>query len=76
MRTRMAGGPSHVDLLDPKPILLEQHGLEMPASPIRKLVPYAEAAKAKGDAAAEQKAADDLAKIWKGDPAMLTLGRL
>ena len=35
-----------------------------------------EAAKAKGDAAAEQKAADDLAKIWKGDPAMLTLGRL
>ena len=35
-----------------------------------------EAAKAKGDAAAEQKAAEDLAKIWKGDPAMLTLGRL
>lgn len=35
-----------------------------------------EAAKAKGDAAAEQKAAEDLAKIWKGDPATLTLGRL
>ena len=35
-----------------------------------------EAAKAKGDTAAEQKAADDLAKVWKGDPAMLTLGRL
>lgn len=35
-----------------------------------------EAARAKGDAAAEQKAAEDLAKVWKGDPAMLTLGRL
>jgi tetratricopeptide (TPR) repeat protein len=35
-----------------------------------------EAAKAKGDAAAAQKAADDLAKVWKGDPAMLALGRL
>ena len=33
-----------------------------------------EAAKAKGDAAAEQKAADELAKAWRGDPGMLTLG--
>jgi hypothetical protein len=35
-----------------------------------------EAAKAKGDAMAEQKASDDLAKAWRGDPGMLTLGRL
>ena len=35
-----------------------------------------EAAKARGDAAAEAKAAEDLAKAWRGDPAMLTLGRL
>ena len=35
-----------------------------------------EAAKAKGDALAEQKASDELAKAWRGDPAMLTLGRL
>lgn len=35
-----------------------------------------EAAKANGDASAEQKAADDLAKVWKGDPASLSLGRL
>lgn len=35
-----------------------------------------EAAKAKGDALAEQKASDDLAKAWRGDPGMLTLGRL
>lgn len=35
-----------------------------------------EAAKAKGDAMAEQKASDDLAKAWRGEPAMLTLGRL
>jgi tetratricopeptide (TPR) repeat protein len=35
-----------------------------------------EAAKAKGDALAEQKAADELAKAWRGDPGMLTLGRL
>jgi len=25
---------------------------------------------------AEQKASDDLAKAWRGDPGMLTLGRL
>ncbi len=35
-----------------------------------------EAAKAKGDALAEQKASDELAKAWRGDPGMLTLGRL
>ena len=35
-----------------------------------------EAAKARGDAAAEAKAAEELAKAWRGDPAMLTLGRL
>jgi Protein of unknown function (DUF1501) len=28
----MAGGPSHIDLFDHKPILRERHGLEMPAS--------------------------------------------
>ncbi|MCI0376677.1 MAG: DUF1501 domain-containing protein [Gemmataceae bacterium] len=28
----MAGGPSHVDLFDPKPILRARHGQEMPAS--------------------------------------------
>jgi len=35
-----------------------------------------EAAKAKGDTAAEQKASDELAKAWRGDPGMLTLERL
>lgn len=35
-----------------------------------------EAAKAKGDAMAEQKASDELSKAWRGDPAMLTLGRM
>ena len=35
-----------------------------------------EAAKAKGDTAAEQKAADELAKAWRGDPSLLTLERL
>jgi tetratricopeptide (TPR) repeat protein len=35
-----------------------------------------EAAKARGDAAAEAKAAEELAKAWQGDPAMLSLGRL
>ena len=35
-----------------------------------------EAAKAKGDAAAEQQAADELAKAWRGDPSLLTLERL
>jgi tetratricopeptide (TPR) repeat protein len=35
-----------------------------------------EAAKAKGDATAEKKASDELAKAWRGDPGMLTLGRL
>jgi tetratricopeptide (TPR) repeat protein len=35
-----------------------------------------EAAKAKGDALAEKQASDDLGKIWRGDPAMLTLGRM
>src|SRR5438094_892065 len=28
----MAGGPSHVDLLDPKPTLVARHGQQMPAS--------------------------------------------
>ncbi len=28
----MSGGPSHVDLLDPKPILQQRHGEDMPAS--------------------------------------------
>src|SRR4051794_18292264 len=28
----MAGGPSHVDLFDPKPMLKEMHGKEMPKS--------------------------------------------
>jgi hypothetical protein len=28
----MAGGPSHVDLLDPKPMLTRHHGEQMPAS--------------------------------------------
>ncbi|MEP9390371.1 hypothetical protein [Mesorhizobium sp. KR9-304] len=35
-----------------------------------------EAAKAKGDTLAEQKAADELARAWRGDPAMLSLGRM
>ena len=35
-----------------------------------------EAAKAKGDAAAEQQAADELARAWRGDPSLLTLERL
>jgi tetratricopeptide (TPR) repeat protein len=35
-----------------------------------------EAAKAKGNMAAEQKAADELAKAWRGDPSLLTLERL
>jgi len=35
-----------------------------------------QAAKAKGDAAAEGKAAAELAKAWRGDPAMLTLEKL
>jgi tetratricopeptide (TPR) repeat protein len=35
-----------------------------------------EAAKAKGDAAAEAKAAEELAKAWRGDPSLLTLERL
>ena len=35
-----------------------------------------EAAKAKGDAAAEQQAAEELAKAWRGDPSLLTLERL
>jgi len=35
-----------------------------------------ETAKAKGDAAAEAKAAEELAKAWRGDPALLTLERL
>lgn len=35
-----------------------------------------EAAKAKGDTAAEQKAAEDFAKAWRGDVGMLTLERL
>lgn len=35
-----------------------------------------EAARAKGDALAEQKASDALAKIWRGDPGMLSLGRM
>ena len=34
------------------------------------------AAKAKGDAAAQSKAAADLAKAWRGDPALLSLDRL
>src|SRR5262252_4413027 len=28
----MAGGPSHIDLFDYKPLLREQHGVEMPRS--------------------------------------------
>jgi len=35
-----------------------------------------QAEKAKGDAAAADKAATDLAKAWRGDPAMLSLERL
>ncbi|MDW6023122.1 hypothetical protein SAZ10_15280 [Mesorhizobium sp. BAC0120] len=35
-----------------------------------------EVAKAKGDAAAEQKESQELAKAWRGDPGMLTLERL
>ncbi|WP_274629992.1 hypothetical protein [Arvimicrobium flavum] len=35
-----------------------------------------EAAKAKGDAAAQQKAATDLAKSWRGDASLLNLERL
>jgi tetratricopeptide (TPR) repeat protein len=35
-----------------------------------------EAAKATGDAATEQQAADELAKSWRGDPAILSLERL
>jgi tetratricopeptide (TPR) repeat protein len=35
-----------------------------------------EAAKARGDAAAEAKASEELAKAWRGDPSLLTLERL
>lgn len=35
-----------------------------------------EAARAKGDASAEQKASDELGKAWRGEPGMLSLGRL
>ena len=35
-----------------------------------------QAAKAKGDAAAQSKAADELAKSWRGSPDMLSLERL
>src|SRR5262245_54135249 len=28
----MSGGPSHLDLFDPKPVLADRHGQEMPAS--------------------------------------------
>ena len=35
-----------------------------------------ETAKAKGDTAAEAKAAEELAKAWRGDPSLLTLERL
>lgn len=35
-----------------------------------------ETAKARNDRQAEKQAADGLAKVWLGDPAMLTLGRL
>jgi tetratricopeptide (TPR) repeat protein len=35
-----------------------------------------QAAKAKGDAAAESKAAGEFAKAWRGDPSMLSLERL
>src|SRR5262249_61385289 len=28
----MSGGPSHIDLFDPKPKLVEMHGQELPAS--------------------------------------------
>jgi tetratricopeptide (TPR) repeat protein len=35
-----------------------------------------EAAKARGDRAAEQRASEELAKAWHGDPGMLTLERL
>ena len=35
-----------------------------------------EAAKAKGDAAGEKQAAEELAKAWRGDPSLLTLERL
>lgn len=35
-----------------------------------------EASKAKGDAAAEKQAAEELAKAWRGDPSLLTLERL
>ena len=35
-----------------------------------------QAAKAKGDAAAQSKAAEDFAKAWRGDPGALNLERL
>ena len=35
-----------------------------------------EAAKAKGDAAAEEQAAEEFAKAWRGDPGALNLERL
>jgi predicted Zn-dependent protease len=35
-----------------------------------------QAAKAKGDAAAQSKASAELAKAWQGDPALLSLERL
>ncbi len=53
-----------------------QMALERERSSAWALYGLKEAAKAKGDALAEQNASDELSKAWRGDPAMLTLGRL
>jgi tetratricopeptide (TPR) repeat protein len=53
-----------------------QMALERERSSAWALYGLKEAAKAKGDALAEQNASDELAKAWRGDPAMLSLGRL
>jgi tetratricopeptide (TPR) repeat protein len=53
-----------------------QMALERERSSAWALYGLKEAAKAKGDALAEQNASGELAKAWRGDPAMLTLGRL
>ena len=62
-----------------KPVEAEKEfnlALERERSSAWALYGLKEAAKAKGDALAEQQASDELAKAWRGEPGMLTLGRL
>ena len=53
-----------------------QAALEKSRSSAWALYGLREAAKAKGDAAGEAKAAGELAKAWRGNPSLLTLERL